>query len=324
MNRLTFLKTATVLAIASSGILAAQSLAVNEIYSCNNGSIKLRVTGCTGSDDTDLCGVQHLNAAGTAEISPKTSQSRKAVLQTLQACQLQSQVQQKATAAAPKQAGQTAGPAGPGGFKVGDSVQVNTLFGWANAKVLAIKGNSYLVRAETGADVWKDYPLEVRRIGPANAEDHANGVYELHDRVQVLFEGKWVDSEVVGSLGADYQVTLPGNRTAWANREQLKYVGPQVKPAVAAAGTPPKPGLTTCAGKFDGRYSTGTVANMTVTFRGAKATISMYGESEDMECWMGGGQIHLHKTGEPTGLVLDINKDGSLDSPMGELKKKSN
>jgi len=50
----------------------------------------------------------------------------------------------------------------------------------------------------------------------------------------------------------------------------------------------------------------------------------MYGESEDMECWMGGGQIHLHKTGEPTDLVLDINKDGSLDSPMGELKKKSN
>jgi len=239
-------------------------------------------------------------------------------------CQLQSQVQQKAPAAAPKQAGQTTGPAGPGGFKVGDSVQVNTLFGWANAKVLSIKGNSYYVHAETGADVWKDYPTEVRRIGAPNAEDHANGVYELHDRVQVLFEGKWVDSEVIGSLGADYQVTLPGNRTAWANRQQLKYVGPQLKPAVAAAGTPPKPGLISCSGKFDGRYSTGTVANMTVTFRGAKAAISMYGETEDRECWTGGGKIYLHKTGEPDDLALDINNDGSLDSPMGELKKKGN
>ena len=57
--------------------MTAQSLALSEIYSCRNGSVKLRVTGCTGSDDTGLCGVQHLNAAGTAEISPKTSEPRK-------------------------------------------------------------------------------------------------------------------------------------------------------------------------------------------------------------------------------------------------------
>jgi len=49
----------------------------------------------------------------------------------------------------------------------------------------------------------------VRRLGGANAEDHANGVYELHDRVQVSFQGQWVDSEVVTILGGDYQVTLP-------------------------------------------------------------------------------------------------------------------
>jgi hypothetical protein len=63
---------------------------------------------------------------------------------------------------------------------------------------------------------------------------------------------------------------------------------------------------------------------MTVVFKGAKAAFSMYGQSEDVECWTGGGKIYLHKTGEPDDMVLDINNDGTLDSPMGELKKKGN
>ena len=101
---------------------------------------------------------------------------------------------------------------GVGGFKVGDTVQINTAFGWANAKVLQVNGTNYYVHAETGADVWKPYPSELRRIGPLNAEDHAHGLFDLHDRVQVLFEGKWVDSEVVTTraLGNEYEVTLPG------------------------------------------------------------------------------------------------------------------
>jgi hypothetical protein len=30
----------------------------------------------------------------------------------------------------------------------------------------------------------------------------------------------------------------------------------------------------------------------------------------------------LHKAGEKDDMVLDINNDGTLNSPMGELKKK--
>jgi len=129
MKHRTFLRTTVALVIAFSGILAAQSLAVNEIYSCNNGSVKLRVTGCTGTEDTDL---------------------------------------------------------------------------------------------------------------------------------------------------------------------------------------------------WDGRYSTGTFGNAGIVFKGAKATLAMYGETEDVECWTGGDKIFLRKTGEPDDLALDINNDRTPDSPMGELKKKGN
>jgi len=213
--------------------------------------------------------------------------------------------------------------AGAGGFKVGDTVQVNTGFGWVEGQVLQMRGSSYYVHVQNGVDVWKDYPAEIRRIGTPNAEDRTRGVFELHDRVQVNFEGKWVDSEVIAILGTDYQVTLPGNRLVWATPQQLRFVGPQVKPEAAKAGTPPKPGLANCAGKFDGRYSTGGLGNFNIVFKGAKAAVSMYGDAEDVECWTGGGKIYLHKPGEKDDMVLDINNDGTLDSPAGELKKKS-
>src|SRR5262245_52202321 len=81
--------------------------------------------------------------------------------------------------------------AGVGGFKVGDTVQVNTAFGWVDAKVLRINGANYYVHAQSGADVWKTYPAELKRIGPLTAEDHKFGLYDLHDRVQVNFQGNW-------------------------------------------------------------------------------------------------------------------------------------
>jgi len=144
----------------------------------------------------------------------------------------------------------------------------------------------------------------VRRLGGANAEDHANGVYELHDRVQVSFQGQWVDSEVVTILGSDYQVTLPGNRLVWANTQQLRYIGSQVKAVVAR----PAPRLSP--------------DSPAVTVNSTGATARADSQYEEVECWTGGGKIYLHKPGEKDDMVLDINNDGTLDSPMGELKKK--
>jgi hypothetical protein len=220
---------------------------------------------------------------------------------------------------------------GVGGFKVGDTVQVNTAFGWANGKVVRIDGSNYYVHVQTGADVWKTYPSEVRRIGGINAEDRAHGVFALHDRVQVNVEGRWVDGEIITELGMDYQVQLPGNRTAWASGQNIRLVtaADKVPSSAPKAGTPPKPGLTSCAGKIEGRYSSSAgLAGVSITFRSGKATMSGgIGADEELECWMSGSsKIILHKPGESnaTDMPLDINNDGSIDTPLGEIRKKGN
>ena len=62
---------------------------------------------------------------------------------------------------------------------------------------------------------------------------------------------------------------------------------------------------------------------LTIEFRSGKATLKgpLVGD-EVVECWTSGTKIVLHKPGDPNDLELDINKDGSIDTPFGEIKKK--
>jgi hypothetical protein len=221
-------------------------------------------------------------------------------------------------------AGGSAPQTDPNGFKVGDTVQVNTLFGWVDGRILSINGNNYRVHASTGADVTKTYPSELRRIGAPTAGDRANGVYQVHDKVQVNFEGRWIESEIVTILGMEYQVKVPGNRVAWTTPQNLRPSGAPA-PVAPKAGQPPKPGLTSCAGKIEGRYSAA-FGGLSITFRSGKAIVPGVPDDEVYECWMGGGRIYLHNPegGTIPDMPLDINNDGTLDSPMGELKKKGN
>jgi hypothetical protein len=84
--------------------------------------------------------------------------------------------------------------------------------------------------------------------------------------------------------------------------------------------------LTSCAGKIEGRYaSSGSFGSIQITFRSGKATMSAMGDEEVLECWMGGGKIYLHKPGDPNlDMPIDINDDGTLQTPLGEIKKKGN
>jgi hypothetical protein len=106
----------------------------------------------------------------------------------------------------------------------------------------------------------------------------------------------------------------------------------------AGPGAPPKPGLTSCAGKFEGRYASaaGSAGLVTIVFRSGKATVrepdmvmtngklsAMYSEKE-AECWTGGGKIYLRwLDGANYDFPIDVNDDGTLDTTYGELKKKS-
>ena len=209
------------------------------------------------------------------------------------------------------------------GIKVGDAVEVVTGFGWTPAKVVAINGNSYRVLTN-GIQVTKDYPAEVRRIGAATSQDHANGQYRLGDAVQVNFQGQWINSKIVTEMGQDYQVELPGNRTAWATAQSLRPVSAPAA-VMAQPGSAPKPGLTSCAGKIEGRYATtGSFGSFTIAFRSGSATMTDVGGNEEVfECWVGGDKIYLHKPGHSNlDMPIDINDDGTLQTPLGEIKKK--
>lgn len=212
------------------------------------------------------------------------------------------------------------------GIKIGDAVEVVTGFGWTPARVVAINGNSYRVLV-LGHELSKDYPTEVRRISGATAQDHANGQYRLGDAVQVNFQGQWIDSKIVTVMGMEYQVELPGSRTAWVSPQNLRAAAAGTRAAAPKAGGPPASGMTSCAGKIEGRYATtGNFGSFTITFRSGKATMTDVGGNDEVfECWMMGEKLLLHQPGRSNlDMPIDINNDGTLQTPLGEIKKKGN
>jgi len=302
-----------------SAVLAAQTpaLKLGVLYTCPAGQ-RLKVYSCAGEAATSACDTQAFTGAQPGQRGPAP---RGQVMALLQLCHLQTAAEAQADAR-----GGAAPQTGSNGINVGDSVEVVTGFGWTPAKVLAINGNSYRVLAN-GIQVTKDYPSEVRRIGAATAQDHANGQYRLGDRVQVNVEGRWTDGKVITELGSEYQVELPGNRTAWASGPNLRPGAAAPPPAAPKAGVPPKPGLVSCAGKIEGRYATtGGFGSFTITFRSGKATLTDLGDNDEtFECWTGGEKIYLHQPANPTlDFPIDINNDGTLQTPLGEIRKKGN
>ncbi len=313
---------AVILGSALGAVLTAQTapLQFGVLYSCPAGQ-RFKVYSCSGPDANATCDTQAFNGAQPGQRGPAP---RGQVNTLLQICHVQTPAEAQANA----RGGAAAAQPSSNGIKVGDAVEVVTGFGWTPAKVLAINGNSYRVLAN-GVQVTKDYPAEVRRVGAATAQDHANGQYRLGDRVQVNVGGQWVEGKIVTEMGREYQVELPGNRTTWANPQNLRpSTAPPPVSSEPKAGTPPKPGLTSCAGKIEGRYATtgGGFASFTITFRSGKATMTdMGGNDEVFECWMGGEKIYLHKPGNSNlDMPIDINNDGTLQTPIGEIKKKGN
>ena len=103
---------------------------------------------------------------------------------------------------------------GAGGFKVGDTVRVLS-DGWQEAEIIQVHGRSYVVHLPNGVDVSKLWPMEVRRLGKLTAEDHAAGQYDIHDRVQVLVNGKWMEGEIRGQNLNMYDIKVPGVDTGF-------------------------------------------------------------------------------------------------------------
>jgi len=323
-------------AMPMAGLFAqTPALQMNVMYQCQP-PYSFKFLSCTGNTAKDSCDVQSYNGGRPFQHGRSTYPQ---VMALLPLCHVQTPAEAQAAARAaaapaPNPAVNQNG-AGPGGFKVGDTVRV-LIDGWQEAKVIAVHGRSYVVHLPNGIEVSKLWPMEVHRVGKLTAEDHAAGQYDLHDRVQVLVNGRWMEGEIRGQRDNMYDIKVPGVDTGFGSdvvnttpeNIRMSTTPAPAPPPQRAAGQVPKPGLVTCAGKYEGRWEhVSGMGGMKVVFRSGKATITE-GASGEMpfDCFTGGGKVVFYKAGSftPFSYDFDINNDGTLQTPLGAIKKMGN
>ena len=156
--------------------------------------------------------------------------------------------------------------------------------------------------------------ISLQHCHPVHAPSNA---FKPGDSLEVFLFGEWTKSELLSVDGGQYNVRVSDGAKYWLPANQIRKAG-----SPAPAGQPPRPGLTSCAGKIDGTYSSPS-GFPTLAFHSGKASIE---GDEPVECWTAGEKIYLHTPGAPAeqDFVMGINTDGTLDTPLGEIHKKGN
>ena len=319
----------------ASAFAQTTTLEMNAIYVCPAMQATMKVYSCEGPAANNMCDVQ---TGSPGRGSQRGKSTRQQVMGMLQVCRRLTPAEEQAAARLannPANAPANApAPAGPGGIKVGDTVRV-LVDGWGDAKVVGVNGNFFRLLLPNGIQVSKAWPYEVHRMGKLTAEDHAAGQYDRDDRVQVLVNGKWMEGNVRGQRDNMYEVKVAGVDTGFGSdivSTTAQNIRISTTPAPAAAakratGQAPKAGLTSCAGKYEGRWEM-VPGGLRIVFRGGTANISEpLSSPEAFECFIGGGEIQFFKPGEfkeTDYLRLLPNNDGTLQSQLGPLKKMGN
>src|SRR5579862_785557 len=356
--RILSLKLFLLVGLTAGAIAQTPKLEMNVVYVCSDGQ-SFKVFSC--SDTTGACDYQNYKKGQAYQRGEALRVQLAALLPAK--CHAQSPAEAQSdphrgeipAAPSPFQARASAGnnrPAGAastnatntvntqtgpgaGGFKVGETVRV-LVDGWQEATIIQAHGSSYLVHLSNGVDVAKIWPMEVRRLGKLTAEDHAMGQYDLHDRVQVLVNSRWMEGEIRGQNLNMYAIRVPGVDTGFGSDivnttpENIRVSTTAPPPAAAqrTAGQIPKPGLASCAGKYEGRWEhVSGMAGMKVVFRSGKATITEgLGGEMPFDCFTGSGKVVFYKAGSftPFSYDFDINNDGTLQTPLGAIKKMGN
>jgi hypothetical protein len=216
---------------------------------------------------------------------------------------------------------------------IGDIVQTGVNGQNVVGEVIRVRGNTAdlnLGQNNVSQLVAFEYLKLLQKAGAG-----AKSTCAIGDTVQVPYVANTVMTGRLMKTNGDYcEFDSSGSGfTGWAKCSEIRRAsGGTCAPAIAAAGragaagaaTPPRPGLVSCAGKFEGRYAPSSgLVGLTIVFRSGKATLSgPLMDTETFDCWTGGGKIILHKQGEED-LPIEINDDGTLDTPLGELKKKA-
>jgi len=134
--------------------------------------------------------------------------------------------------------------------------------------------------------------------------------FKAGEKVEALVSGEWTPGTVLAVDHRKYNVQLSDGTKQWMRAADLR------RPA------PPKPGLVSCSGKIEGKYASAS-GFPNIVFHSGKASVE---GDEEVECWMGAGKIYLHTPGSRADqdFVMDLLKDGALDTPLGEIRKKAN
>ncbi len=124
-----------------------------------------------------------------------------------------------------------------------------------------------------------------------------------------------------GDFDSDSFSTTPENIA-------ISITPPPAPPAQRATGQAPKPGLTSCGNKYDGRWEQ-IPGGLRIVFRSGNATVTEppMGATQQYECFTSGGQILFLKPGTSAPvdyLTLLPNSDGTLQNELGPLKKMGN
>jgi len=151
----------SVLLLAAAGLagLCAQNVPpLNVLYSCNSGRSKVKITQCTAGADM-TCDVQFFDSSDPPKPTGNAQLSREQLLGTLRSCTMPDGrpalrgTQAPAKPAAPSSAN-SAKAAAPGGpLKVGDTVEVYSLFGWVKVRIVAMQGSALRVCCVDGQQI---------------------------------------------------------------------------------------------------------------------------------------------------------------------------
>jgi hypothetical protein len=140
------------------------------VYTCNNGRTKVKVARCTSGPDM-ACDVQFFDSADPPKATGNAQLSREQLLGTLRTCVMpdgRPAIRGPQTTAAPGASPAASASKGPQGassgpLKVGDTVEVYSMFGWMKVQIVAMQGTLLKVHYPDGSEVTVE-ARNLRRI----------------------------------------------------------------------------------------------------------------------------------------------------------------
>ena len=133
------------------------------LYTCNNGRTKVKVAQCTSGPDM-TCTVQFFDSADPPKATGDAQLSREQLMGTLRSCLMpDGRPAIRSTQAAAPAGANSAAPASSGPLKVGDTVEVYSMFGWMKVQIVALQGTQVRVHYPDGTEITVE-TRNLRRI----------------------------------------------------------------------------------------------------------------------------------------------------------------